>query len=269
MTTEPMLCVSIHDVAPATWPACQRVLDAVRQVAPVPLTLLVVPAYHGRCSALVPGFVTAMDECVQQGHELALHGYFHADHGTPRSPLDAWRRCVYTAREGEFCGLDEAEAAERLLLGERWFRANGWPLAGFVPPAWLLGDGAWRALRAHRSLRYVTTLRHFHLLPTGPAIAAPCLALSARSATRRAASTLWAAVAPHVLPQRPLLRLALHPHDADSASLTRAWQRALERWLRGRQAVTKAIAAARLALAVQPRPMSATIAANIAGERAR
>ena len=35
------LCVSIHDVAPATWPDCQRVIAAVHAVAPIPLTLLV------------------------------------------------------------------------------------------------------------------------------------------------------------------------------------------------------------------------------------
>jgi predicted deacetylase len=261
-----MLCVSLHDVAPATWPACRRVLAAVREVAPVPLTLLVVPAYHGRCSALSPDFVAAISELAQQGHELALHGYFHTDRGTPRSPLDWWRRCVYTACEGEFCALDEAEAAERLLLGERWFRANGWPLAGFVPPAWLLGEGAWRALRAHRTLRYVTTLNHVHLLPSGTRIAAPCLALSARSAPRRALSTLWAHAAPYALPAVPLLRLALHPHDADSAPLRRAWQRALDRWLRDRAAVTKAAAVA--AVAVQQRPTPANLAANLANKAA-
>ena len=72
------LCVSVHDVAPATWRSCQRVLAAVREVAEIPVTLLVVPAYHGQCSALAPGFESAMTDQLAQGHELALHGYFIA-----------------------------------------------------------------------------------------------------------------------------------------------------------------------------------------------
>lgn len=40
------LCVSVHDVAPSTWPACVALIDAVRAVADVPLTLLVVPRFH-------------------------------------------------------------------------------------------------------------------------------------------------------------------------------------------------------------------------------
>ena len=40
------LCVSIHDVAPATWTDCRRVIAAVHAVAPIPLTLLVVPTFY-------------------------------------------------------------------------------------------------------------------------------------------------------------------------------------------------------------------------------
>ena len=81
------LCVSLHDVAPATWRSCQQVLTAVREVADIPLTLLVVPAHWGRCSALVPGFESAMTDQLTQGHELALHGYFHRDLGVPCSTV--------------------------------------------------------------------------------------------------------------------------------------------------------------------------------------
>ena len=42
------LCVSIHDVAPATWELCAKLFDAIRDVADIPVTLLVVPAYHHR-----------------------------------------------------------------------------------------------------------------------------------------------------------------------------------------------------------------------------
>jgi hypothetical protein len=232
------VCVSVHDVAPATWPACQRVLAAVQEVADVPVTLLVVPAYHGRCSALAPGFEAAMSAQHVQGHELALHGYFHRDCGSPESTADWLRRRVYTAGEGEFCALNRRECAERLLLGQRWFLANGWPLAGFVPPAWLLNDEAWKALRQFPDLQYVTTRNRIHLLQLGASLPAPCLTLSVRSSWRRALSLAWSSVALRRAPAA-VVRLALHPLDAEFPAIRRAWQRELYRLLQTRTAVTK------------------------------
>jgi len=233
------LCVSVHDVAPATWGACQHVLAAVREVAEVPMTLLVVPAYRGQCSALADGFEAAISEQLACGHELALHGYFHQDLGVPESIVDWFRRRVYTASEGEFWDLGEHEASERLVLGERWFRYNRWPLAGFVPPAWLIGPAAWKAVRRCPTIQYVTTFSAIHDLQAGHSLHAPCLTFSARKAWRRAASVLWAG---SVLSQcaAPLLRFALHPHDASYRGLKRAWQRRLEQLLRDRLPVTKA-----------------------------
>lgn len=232
------LCVSVHDVAPATWPDCERVIAAVREVADIPLTLLVVPAYHGCCSALARGFEQTMSEQLARGHELALHGYFHRDCGAPVSIADWYRRRVYTVGEGEFAALNERECAERLLLGRRWFHANGWPLAGFVPPAWLLCEEAWKALRQIHELQYVTTRQCIHMLQLDLALRAPCLAFSVRNPWRRAASLAWCKLAHHRM-RPPLVRLALHPHDAQFPALRRAWQRELERLLRARTAVTK------------------------------
>jgi predicted deacetylase len=232
------ICVSVHDVAPATWPDCQRVLAAVRDVADIPVTLLVVPAYHGRCSALAPGFEAAMSEQLARGHELALHGYFHRDCGSPVSVADWVLRRVYTAGEGEFCALNRRECAERLVLGQRWFVANGWPLAGFVPPAWLLNDEAWQALRQFSELQYVTTRNCIHLLRLGVALRAPCLAVSVRSAWRRALSLAWSRVALRRA-QTPVVRIALHPRDAEFPAIRRAWQRELERLLKSCTPATK------------------------------
>lgn len=233
------LCVSVHDVAPATWAACQNVLAAVREVAEVPLTLLVVPVYRGQCSAIAHGFEAAMSEQLACGHELALHGYFHQDLGVPESIVDWYRRRVYTASEGEFWDLGEDEASQRLLLGEQWFRSNQWPLAGFVPPAWLMGPAAWKAVRRCPTIQYVTTFRAIFDLQAGDSQHAPCLTFSARKAWRRAASVQWARLFPRHR-AAPLLRFALHPHDASYPELKRAWQCRLEQLLRDRQPVTKA-----------------------------
>ena len=208
------LCVSLHDVAPATWASCQKVLAAVREVADVPLTLLIVPAYHGQCSAQ-PEFERAISTQLAAGHELALHGYFHVDRHAPSDLIDWFRRRIYTAAEGEFCGLSEDEARERLTLGARWFAANGWPMAGFVAPAWLLGAGAWRALRARKGLQYTSTLTKLIVLPEAYAIHAPCdLQRSQRLAPPHVDRWTWLLSPRHA--GLEVLRLGMHPHDAES-----------------------------------------------------
>ena len=160
----PMLCVSIHDVAPATWSDCLRLVEAVRAVADIPLTWLVVPHYHFRPEQS-PAMEACLNVALERGDELALHGYSHLDTEAGSGGLRArFLRNVYTRREGEFAALTEAEARRRLELGLDWFAARGWTPTGFVPPAWLLGEGAWRALRA-APFAYTTTFSHFHCLP--------------------------------------------------------------------------------------------------------
>jgi predicted deacetylase len=161
---EQMLCVSIHDVAPATWADCLRLVEAVRAVADIPLTWLVVPHYHFRPEQS-PAMEACLNVALERGDELALHGYSHLDTEEAGGGLRArFLRNVYTRREGEFAALTEAEARRRLELGLDWFAARGWTPTGFVPPAWLLGEGAWRALR-DAPFAYTTTFSHFHCLP--------------------------------------------------------------------------------------------------------
>ena len=165
---EHMLCVSIHDVAPATWSDCLRLVEAVRAVADIPLTWLVVPHYHFRPEQS-PAMEACLNVALERGDELALHGYSHLDTEAGSGGLRArFLRNVYTRREGEFAALTEAEARRRLELGLDWFAARGWTPTGFVPPAWLLGEGAWRALR-DAPFAYTTTFSRFHCLPGAPA----------------------------------------------------------------------------------------------------
>lgn len=253
------LCVSIHDVAPATWQSCERLLIAASAVADIPLTLLVVPAYHGDSRDL-PWFDRALERRLALGDELALHGYMHLDRGSPpRGLRQRYARCVYTRGEGEFAALTEEEAARLLALGMQWFARRGWPLQGFVPPAWLLGDGGWRALRAS-GLLYTTTWRHFHFLQDAAPIKAPSLVYSSRNAWGRALSrqvVSWASV---VQRDAPLARLSLHPRDALDARTVRHFQRLLTSLLASRLPATKA-AFAQHWLASAARPAAGGIAA--------
>ena len=87
-----------------------------------------------------------------------MHGCTHRDDGTPEGWLDGLRRSRYTRGEGEFWSLSRREALARIDVGIEWFTKNGWPLSGFVAPAWLLGPGARKAL-VERPFEYTSTLR--------------------------------------------------------------------------------------------------------------
>lgn len=239
------LCVSVHDVAPATWNDSLRLLAAVRAVADIPLTWLLVPRYHGN-SATSHGMQTRLSALLEQGHELALHGYCHFD-SAPRAR--SWRgrflREVFTEREGEFAALDQTEARRRLELGLACFGERKWPVCGFVPPAWLLSAASWQALRA-LPFTYTTTFTRFHCLPEGRSVFSPSLVYMARNGTGRLISPLFADATAGLLVRAPLLRLSLHPRDARSPRLLRHAQRLLESQLLRREPMTKAAFAARL-----------------------
>lgn len=238
------VCVSIHDVAPATWPACLRLLDAVRAVADIPLTLLVVPRYHGG-AADHAGCERMLGELRLGGHELALHGYTHLDRGPPvRGAAAYFRRRIYTTAEGEFAAIGSLRAQRLLALGMAWFARRAWPVSGFIAPAWLLGPGAWQAL-GRLPLDYTTTLTHFHLLPARRALFAPSLVYSARNRSGRWLSPLAVSALARALKPAPLVRLSLHPADAAHPHLLRHAQRQLAALLADRVAMTKAAFARR------------------------
>ena len=232
------VCVVLHDVAASTQGACLRVLDAVRDVAgEVPATLLVVPRFHGETPS--SDFERWLDERVARRDELALHGLTHRDDGAPEGWIDRLRRSGYTRGEGEFWALSRDEALARIDTGLAWFARHRWPLAGFVAPAWLLGPGAREAV-AQRPFEYTSTLRQLVHLPDGPAITSQSVVYSTSSAWRRATSLAWNALVARGVRGNPLLRLELHPRDADFAPVRRSWQGILEAALADRTPATVA-----------------------------
>ncbi|SFC52676.1 DUF2334 domain-containing protein [Massilia yuzhufengensis] len=263
------LCVSIHDVAPATWDACARLAQAVRDVADIPLTWLVVPQYH-RSGGEPARMEAGLERALARGNELALHGYTHLD-SAPRGPglRERFLRGTYS-QEGEFAALPAQEAARRIQLGLDWFAERGWPVHGFVPPAWLLGEGGWEALRAF-GFDYTTTFRHFHLLhgvagassggvcpsvlaDAGGAgsVLSPSLVYAARNRSGRLLSPLLADVLAVALARQPLIRLGLHPPDLRHPRLLRHAQATVERLLATRTPLTKAAFANRLLTSMVP-----------------
>ncbi|MGB9089490.1 MAG: polysaccharide deacetylase family protein [Pseudomonas farsensis] len=230
----------LHDVAPETWPDYQPFVEAVDQLGDVPMTWLVVPDFHHR-NALKhsPAFCRLLERRLAQGDELALHGYYHADDGPlPRGPRDFFMRRVYT-HEGEFYGLDQDQALQRLQAGLEVFHSHGWPVAGFVAPAWLMSEGTRQALR-QLPLRYTSTPQHLYRLPEFTAIDAPGLVLSARSAWRRGLSKVLSDWQIRRWQQADTLRLGLHPVDMRHPSARNYWLETLQSLLaEGREPLTK------------------------------
>jgi predicted deacetylase len=242
---ERLLCVVLHDAANETHAACMRVVEAIREVAPaarVPLTLLAVPRYH-RHPNKAP-FEHWLKQHEAAGDEIALHGYTHLDEGSPRGPLDRFRRHIYTRGEGEFSDLTAIEARARLQAGVRWFHDLQIPLDGFVAPAWLMSSGTWEALATVR-LTYTCTLGHVMLLPSRRRVGSQSLVYSNANGWRRLMSRAWVTSIAALQAKRELLRLELHPMDAEDAALRRHWQGLLAHLLAQRTAVTLSEAARR------------------------
>lgn len=239
-------------MAPATWDECARLAEAIRAVADIPLTWLVVPHYHrngepgGADRARMEAGLAA---ALARGDELVLHGYTHLDTGPPPSSWrDRFLRGSYS-REGEFAGLGADEAERRIQLGLDWFASHGWPVTGFVAPAWLLGEGAWQALRRF-DFSYTTTYTRFHLLAQGGAGMSqfsPSLVYAARNRSGRLVSPIAAGLLASALAPAPLVRLSLHPPDLRYPGLLRHAQGVTERLLKRRVPMTKAGYARRLA----------------------
>lgn len=235
----PAVSVVLHDVAPQTWPLYREFVRRVDALGQVPLTLLVVPDFHRQGHlARHPEFVAAMDARLARGDELVLHGYSHADEApSPRAPVAYFMRRIYT-REGEMYHLPEAQVRARLEQGVELFARFGWPVHGFVAPAWLLGAPAKRVLREF-PFRYTSNPAALLRLPEFTALPAPTLVWSARSAWRRLLSRHWNQRLLRRHAGASLLRLGLHPVDMTHASAETFWQQTLCELLASRRPMTK------------------------------
>jgi len=238
---EKRVCISIHDVAPGTWPACLRLLELVDAFGPVPVTLLVVPDYHraGRIDRF-PDFLRGVEKRLAGGDEVALHGYFHLDESpAPRGPLGWWQRRVLTRSEAEFAALEYPEAESRLKSGLALMASLGWPVRGFVAPAWLPGP-AGRSLLAQFPFSYTTTRTGIYRLPAWDFTWAPSLVYSVGAPWRHSMCEALDGMVLATAGHNELLRVSLHPVDAGCSQALAHWQGVIEKALRHRTPVTKA-----------------------------
>lgn len=235
----PALCVSVHDVAPATLADCETTLTFLEALRVGPVALLVVPNYHrlGRIDRN-ERFCEFLHQRERRGDEIVLHGYWHEDdlvagHG----PRDRIERRVHAAGAGEFAHLDEFSARTRLLRGLAVLRAAGWNPAGFVPPAWLMSAGTRSAL-AGLPFDYCSTRDAIISLKRDVEIPAPSLVVNTRSALQRALSPAWNQWRLQRSLDSRVIRAALHPRDVRYPAIATLWRNLLGK-LAGREIVTE------------------------------
>lgn len=197
-------------------------------------SLLIVPDFHYRWPLeRDKAFCAYVRGLIYEGWEPILHGFSHLDDaGEGPSSLRARFAAKHmTAQEGEFLSLDEDEAAHRLRAGLQVLEdALGVRPRGFVPPAWLCGRGGQDALAQHG---FAHTEDHVFIedLTEHRRVFAPALGWASRSLRRRLSSSFFSHCATPLLARLPVVRLALHPGDFHYASLTRAIERSLLRFL--------------------------------------
>ena len=184
--------------------------------------MFVVPNHWGE-NPIVAGspFATKLRNWAETGLEIFLHGYFHRDTAVHSRNADRLRARWMTAGEGEFLGLDRTEATTRIECGRASLEdITGRPIAGFVAPAWLYGDGAIEALRDCG-----IAIAEDHLRVWSPATnvvlsRSPVITWASRTPARQRLSLL-AAGALRRAPVRDL-RIGVHPPDCHAPMLLRS-----------------------------------------------
>lgn len=223
--SERLLLTSIHDVSPRFESEVERLIEvAAAATGSTRLAMLVVPDHWDQAPIRDdPAFQRKLRRWADDGVEMFLHGWRHRDD----SP-GGFRGRHLTAGEGEFLNLDRPEALRRIVEGRAILEeAIGRPLAGFVAPAWLYGEGARAALR---ELDLPMAEDHLHVwrprdgkrLATGPVIS-----WASRSRARVASSLAFAAVARAALKRQRAVRVALHPGDTGVPALMNSIDRTL------------------------------------------
>ena len=219
------LVVSVHDIAPATRAASEKIVAELSQHRVSVCSLLVVPNYHHRGSSMEDrGFVRWLQDLEAQGHEIVIHGYFHERPRREGENLtQKFFTRLYTNDEGEFYDLVYDEAFRRITRARDEFARAGLTPRGFIAPAWLLGPAAERAA-AEAEMEYTTRLTGVRDLRSGDNFPARTLVYSVRSSWRRVASLAWNSALVSQLVGARLARVSIHPPDRDHPEI---WQQVL------------------------------------------
>ena len=229
------LLVSIHDVSPRF----EREVDVLaerlaRHVGDARFAMLVIPD-HWRAAPIAgdAAFGRRLRDWADQGIEMFLHGWSHKDETPATQGLAAIKGKHMTAGEGEFLNLPQAEALSRMRDGRALVEDMiGRPVAGFIAPAWLYGEGAHAAMR---ELGFPLAEDHMKVWrpASGEVLAkGPVITWASRSKARIASSLFAAALGRTALPLTRTIRVAVHPGDTTAPALLESIDRTLARFVR-------------------------------------
>ena len=208
---ERKLLLSLHDFHPGSRGPIQEQLKFCLQRCPGHASILVIPEYHHQGSVeSCPGSLRSLEQWQQEGHDLAIHGYFHDRVGLPKNSW-FWTR-VYTDQEAEFFRLEAGEAESRMDRALAIWRRQGWAARGFVAPGWLYSDSLESMLR-RKGFAYTCRLTEVVHLAEGRRDRAWAGTYSLRSPWRQSLARRWQPVWRAIWANRPLVRLSLHPAD--------------------------------------------------------
>ncbi|QJU60371.1 DUF2334 domain-containing protein [Sphingomonas sp. AP4-R1] len=232
---EKRLLLSIHDVGPRFESEVSRLLDLLgRHARRDRIALLVVPDHWGEAPIRAGSpFAATLRRWAEGGTDIFVHGWFHRDTQDHASPVARLKARHMTAGEGEFLGLDRQTAGRRMRDGRALLEdITGRPVAGFVAPAWLYGEGAMEALG---DCGFAVAEDHWKVWSpqNGETLCrGPVLTWASRSRMRIASSLVAAAALPPVLRRMPVARLAVHPGDLGVPALVSSIDRSLARLVR-------------------------------------
>jgi predicted deacetylase len=231
------LLASVHDVSPRFEGAVDGLSERLERLLGAPrFAMLVVPDFWGESPiSRAPAFRARLRAWSDRGIEMFLHGWSHRDDVGHRGRLASFKARRMTAGEGEFLGLDRAEAGRRMRDGRAVVEdAIGRPVTGFVAPAWLYGDGARSALEDQG---FALAEDHFRVWRPADGFVlsrGPVVTWASRSRARRASSIAFAALARAALRPMPVVRVAVHPGDAAHPNLTASIENTISSLLSGR-----------------------------------
>jgi len=212
---EKLLLASIHDVGPRFEREVDQLADQLSRILGGPkFAMLVVPDHWGQAPlATDKAFQARLRDWAGAGVEMFVHGWFHKDLAE-HSGAASFKAKHMTAGEGEFLGLSQEVAAQRMADGKALIEdAIGGPVAGFIAPAWLYGPGARAALKASD---FALAEDHFRVWrPQDEKVLAkgPVITWASRSKGRQRSSRFFAGLARHALHMQQVMRIAVHPGD--------------------------------------------------------
>lgn len=135
----PPMVVSVHDVAPSTYPSVAWLLEALDHLDVRPRSLLVIPdESEGGPISHSSRLLSLLRRERGAGSEMVVHGFTHRSTGSLRgSARTRLRARLFAGGNAEFLSLGPDEARRRLLAARRLLEELELQADGFCAPCWL------------------------------------------------------------------------------------------------------------------------------------